>query len=97
MPFLSASLVSAPVVTSATYVDISGLYIDIANAEIRDGKLPTTIATTAPCSRTGRLAEHGRRETSQWRRGQRSIASRTSSSTLCCARGPVNSDHRVTR
>ncbi|WP_257127333.1 hypothetical protein [Burkholderia sp. ABCPW 11] len=50
MPFLSVSIVSAPVVTSATYVDIPGLYIDIAKAEIRDGRLPTTITTTAPCS-----------------------------------------------
>jgi len=48
MPILSASIVSAPVVTSETYVDIPGLYIDIAKAEIRDGKLQVILNVPTP-------------------------------------------------
>ncbi|MDN7586111.1 fucose-binding lectin II [Burkholderia seminalis] len=48
MPLLSASIVSAPVVTSETYVDIPGLYIDIAKAEIRDGKLQVILNVPTP-------------------------------------------------
>ncbi|CAB3972755.1 photopexin A [Burkholderia cenocepacia] len=48
MPLLSASIVSAPVATSETYVDIPGLYIDIAKAEIRDGKLQVILNVPTP-------------------------------------------------
>ncbi|MDR0241079.1 MAG: fucose-binding lectin II [Burkholderia sp.] len=48
MPLLSASIVSAPVVTSETYVDIPGLHIDIAKAEIRDGKLQVILNVPTP-------------------------------------------------
>ena len=48
MPLLSASIVSAPVATSETYVDIPGLYIDIAKAGIRDGKLQVTLNVPTP-------------------------------------------------
>ncbi|CAB3750325.1 fucose-binding lectin II [Burkholderia puraquae] len=48
MPLLSASIISAPVATSATYVDIPGLYIDIAKAEIRDGKLQVILNVPTP-------------------------------------------------
>ncbi|KAG8150806.1 fucose-binding lectin II [Burkholderia catarinensis] len=48
MPLLSASITSAPVVTSETYVDIPGLYIDIAKAEIRDGKLQVILNVPTP-------------------------------------------------
>ncbi|WP_027810157.1 fucose-binding lectin II [Burkholderia cenocepacia] len=48
MPLLSASIVSAPVVTSETYVDIPGLYLDIAKAEIRDGKLQVILNVPTP-------------------------------------------------
>ncbi|VWB42607.1 fucose-binding lectin II [Burkholderia lata] len=48
MPLLSASIISAPVATSETYVDIPGLYIDIAKAEIRDGKLQVILNVPTP-------------------------------------------------
>ncbi|RQR29915.1 fucose-binding lectin II [Burkholderia sp. Bp9142] len=48
MPLLSASINSAPVVTSETYVDIPGLHIDIAKAEIRDGKLQVILNVPTP-------------------------------------------------
>ncbi|MGU3780342.1 fucose-binding lectin II [Burkholderia metallica] len=48
MPVLSASIVSAPVATSETYIDIPGLYIDIAKAAIRDGKLQVTLNVPTP-------------------------------------------------
>ena len=48
MPLLSASIVSAPVATSETYVDIPGLYIDIAKAGIRDGKLQVILNVPTP-------------------------------------------------
>lgn len=48
MPLLSASIVSAPVATSETYVDIPGLYIDIAKAAIRDGKLQVILNVPTP-------------------------------------------------
>ncbi|RQS52981.1 fucose-binding lectin II [Burkholderia sp. Bp8986] len=48
MPLLSASINGAPVVTSETYVDIPGLHIDIANAEIRDGKLQVILNVPTP-------------------------------------------------
>ncbi|OXI31248.1 fucose-binding lectin II [Burkholderia sp. AU16741] len=48
MPLLSASIVSAPVATSERYVDIPGLYIDIAKAGIRDGKLQVTLNVPTP-------------------------------------------------
>ncbi|WP_175884114.1 fucose-binding lectin II [Burkholderia sp. BCC0044] len=48
MPLLSASIVSAPVVTSEVYVDIPGLYIDIAKAAIRDGKLQVILNVPTP-------------------------------------------------
>ncbi|MCA8022410.1 fucose-binding lectin II [Burkholderia metallica] len=48
MPLLSASILSAPVVTSETYVDIPGLHIDIANADIRDGKLLVILNVPTP-------------------------------------------------
>ncbi|WP_322027414.1 fucose-binding lectin II [Burkholderia sp. BCC1977] len=48
MPLLSASINSAPVVTSETYVDIPGLHIDIARAEIRDGKLQVILNVPTP-------------------------------------------------
>ncbi|WP_318827678.1 fucose-binding lectin II [Burkholderia cepacia] len=48
MPLLSASIVSAPVATSVTYVDIPGLYIDIAKAEIRNGKLQVILNVPTP-------------------------------------------------
>ncbi|AOJ00044.1 fucose-binding lectin II [Burkholderia sp. LA-2-3-30-S1-D2] len=48
MPLLSASITSAPVVTSETYVDIPGLHIDIANADIHDGKLLVTLNVPTP-------------------------------------------------
>ena len=48
MPLLSASINSAPVVTSETYVDIPGLHIDLAKAEIRDGKLQVILNVPTP-------------------------------------------------
>ncbi|HDR9760918.1 TPA: fucose-binding lectin II [Burkholderia cepacia] len=48
MPLLSASIISAPVATSETYVDIPGLYIDIAKAEIRNGKLQVILNVPTP-------------------------------------------------
>ncbi|WP_423395433.1 fucose-binding lectin II [Burkholderia sp. LMG 21824] len=48
MPLLSASIISAPVATSETYVDIPGLYIDIAKADIRDGKLLVILNVPTP-------------------------------------------------
>ena len=48
MPLLSASIVSAPVATSEAYVDIPGLYIDIAKAGIRDGKLQVILNVPTP-------------------------------------------------
>ncbi|WP_105132045.1 fucose-binding lectin II [Burkholderia sp. BE12] len=48
MPILSASISSAPVVTSETYVDIPGLHIDVAKENIRDGKLLVTLNVPTP-------------------------------------------------
>lgn len=48
MPILSASITSAPVVTSETYVDIPGLYLDLAKENIRDGKLLVTLNVPTP-------------------------------------------------
>ncbi|TDA47314.1 fucose-binding lectin II [Burkholderia pyrrocinia] len=50
MPIFSASINSAPVVTSETYVDIPGLHIDLAKeqANIRDGKLLVTLNVPTP-------------------------------------------------
>ncbi|MBN3830458.1 fucose-binding lectin II [Burkholderia sp. Ac-20344] len=48
MPLLSASIIGAPVTTSETYVDIPGLTIDIAKAEIRNGKLQVILNVPTP-------------------------------------------------
>ncbi|KVL49766.1 fucose-binding lectin II [Burkholderia cepacia] len=48
MPILSASINSAPVVKSEAYVDIPGLYLDIAKEQIRDGKLLVTLNVPTP-------------------------------------------------
>ncbi|KVL08309.1 fucose-binding lectin II [Burkholderia sp. MSMB1826] len=48
MPILSASITSAPVLTSETYVDIPGLHLDIAKENIRDGKLLVTLNVPTP-------------------------------------------------
>jgi mannose-binding lectin len=48
MPLCSASIISAPVATSETYVDIPGLYIDITKAKIRDGKRQVILNVPTP-------------------------------------------------
>ncbi|WP_053077569.1 fucose-binding lectin II [Burkholderia cepacia] len=48
MPILSASITSAPVLTSETYVDIPGLHLDLAKENIRDGKLLVTLNVPTP-------------------------------------------------
>ncbi|WP_241302080.1 fucose-binding lectin II [Burkholderia stabilis] len=48
MPILSASIKSAPVVTSETFVDIPGLYLDLAKENIREGKLLVTLNVPTP-------------------------------------------------
>ncbi|VBB15605.1 fucose-binding lectin II [Burkholderia stabilis] len=48
MPILSASITSAPVIKSETYVDIPGLHLDIAKENIRDGKLLVTLNVPTP-------------------------------------------------
>lgn len=48
MPILSASINSAPVVTSEAYVDIPGLHLDLAKENIRDGKLLVTLNVPTP-------------------------------------------------